>query len=135
LARGRTPRSATLSGPSGHAGIEVIDGVHHCPDAVTGPEGHDAVLIRAPQPVGNTKAPAVVAATSASTSTAPNLCFPIPSGTALIEADVRPRSGAEAVGPEAPPAGGWNAPRGAPVCNRREKNPRWRYPSGTLLPG
>ena len=31
-ARGRTPRNATLSGPSGHAGIELIDGVHHCPE-------------------------------------------------------------------------------------------------------
>ena len=50
-ARGRTPRNATLSGPSGHAGIELIDGVHLCPDAVTGPEGHAAVLIRALEPV------------------------------------------------------------------------------------
>jgi hypothetical protein len=33
--------------------------VHHCPNAVTWPEGHDAVLIRAPQPVGNTEAPGV----------------------------------------------------------------------------
>jgi len=31
-ARKRTPRNATLSGPSGHSGIEVIDGVHHCPE-------------------------------------------------------------------------------------------------------
>ena len=59
-ARGRTPRNATLSGPSGHAGIEVIDGVHHCPDAVTGPKGYAAAtLIPAPQPIGNTKAPEV----------------------------------------------------------------------------
>jgi DNA-3-methyladenine glycosylase len=58
--RGRTPRNATLSGPSGHEGIEVIDGVHHCPDAFTGSERYAAaVLIRAQQPVGNTKAPGV----------------------------------------------------------------------------
>ena len=51
-ARGRSPRNATLSGPSGHAGIELIDGVHHCPDAVTRPEGYAAaVLIRALEPV------------------------------------------------------------------------------------
>jgi 3-methyladenine DNA glycosylase Mpg len=51
-ARGRTPRHAALSGPPGHAGIELIDGAHHCPDAVTGPEGYAAaVLTRALEPV------------------------------------------------------------------------------------
>jgi hypothetical protein len=37
----------------------VIDGVHHCPNAVAGPSGHAAVLIRAPLHVGNTEAPGV----------------------------------------------------------------------------
>jgi hypothetical protein len=42
---------------------------------------------------------------------------------------------AEAEGPEATPAGGWNAPRGAPVRYGRGKKPRRRYPSGQLPPG
>jgi hypothetical protein len=41
---------------------------------------------------------------------------------------------AEAESPETTPAGGSNAPRGAPVRDRRKKN-RWRYPSGRLPPG
>jgi 3-methyladenine DNA glycosylase Mpg len=59
-ARGRTPRNATPSGLSGHAGIKLNDGVDHCPSAVTGPEGYAATVpTRALQPVGNTKAPGV----------------------------------------------------------------------------
>jgi hypothetical protein len=68
----------------------------------------------------------------------------IPPAEAVLPADRRigPAEGggeavagppiAEAEGPEATPAGGWNAPRGAPARDRRDKKPRRRYPSGRL---
>jgi 3-methyladenine DNA glycosylase Mpg len=79
----------------------VIDGVHHCLDAVTGSERCAAVLIRALQPVGNTKAPAVGRRhvgldvhNAERLLTEPELHVP-------IEAVGRPRSGARSAGERA----------------------------------
>jgi hypothetical protein len=52
-------------------------------------------------------------------------CYQPICGSGPPKMDEKPSPGppiAEAEGPEASPAGGWDAPRGAPVCNRREKN-------------
>jgi hypothetical protein len=129
-------RNATLSGPSGHAGIELIDGVHHCQNAVTGPEGYAAaVLIRALQPVGNTEATGVARRHVGLDVHSAELLLTEPEPHVPIAAVARPRSGAEAEGPEITPAGGWNAPRGAPVRDRREKNCAAAIPRGSCRRG
>jgi DNA-3-methyladenine glycosylase len=93
-ARGRTARNATLTGPSGHTGIELIDGGHHCPNAVTRPKGYAAVLIRAPQPVGNTEAPGVDRRHVGLDVHSAELLLTEPDRQVPIEAVARPRSGA-----------------------------------------
>jgi len=83
--------SATFDG---NAGIELIDGAHHCPNAVTGPEGYAAaVLIRALQPVGNTKAPGVDRRHVGLDLHGAELSLTEPERRAPIEAVARPRSG------------------------------------------
>lgn len=51
---GRTPRSAVMFGPAGHAYVYLVYGTAHCLNVVTGRDGFPAaVLIRAAEPLEN----------------------------------------------------------------------------------
>lgn len=49
---GRTPRTAPMFGPPGHAYVYLVYGLHHCLNVVTGPSDEaGAVLLRAAAPL------------------------------------------------------------------------------------